>query len=61
MTVEEVINQVIDVFDHCGIPYMVAGSFASNVHGIPRSTYDADIVGEGALVRQSRGCHSHQA
>ncbi len=44
MTVEEVINLVIDAFDHCGIPYMVAGSFASNVHGIPRSTYDADIV-----------------
>ena len=27
-----------------GIPYMVAGSLASSVHGRPRTTHDADIV-----------------
>ena len=46
MTVELVIECVIKAFEHCGIPYMVAGSFASNIHGVPRATYDADIVVE---------------
>lgn len=27
-----------------GIPHMVAGSFASSLHGVPRSTQDVDIV-----------------
>lgn len=27
-----------------GIPYMLAGSFASTLHGRPRSTQDVDIV-----------------
>jgi hypothetical protein len=26
------------------IPYMVAGSFASTFHGVPRSTHDIDII-----------------
>jgi hypothetical protein len=35
---------VIDALLELGIPYMVAGSFASNLHGVPRMTQDADIV-----------------
>jgi hypothetical protein len=27
-----------------GIPYMVVGSFASSLHGVPRTTQDLDIV-----------------
>lgn len=30
--------------DQAGIPYMLAGSFASTLHGRPRSTQDVDIV-----------------
>jgi hypothetical protein len=30
--------------DAAGIPYMVAGSFASTYHGVPRSTQDIDII-----------------
>ena len=30
--------------DAAGVPYMVAGSFASTYHGVPRSTQDIDIV-----------------
>jgi hypothetical protein len=30
--------------DDCGIPYMITGSFASNVQGVPRATQDADII-----------------
>jgi hypothetical protein len=45
MTVEEdVLAGVIRLLDGLGIPYMVAGSMASSVHGRPRTTHDADIV-----------------
>jgi hypothetical protein len=30
--------------DEAGIPYMVAGSFATTFHGVPRSTHDIDII-----------------
>ncbi|MBK7154217.1 MAG: hypothetical protein IPH72_20965 [Sandaracinaceae bacterium] len=30
--------------DRAGVPYMLAGSFASTLHGRPRSTQDVDIV-----------------
>jgi len=45
------INDVLDVtlivaaaLDKLGISYLVGGSLASSLHGIPRSTHDADIV-----------------
>lgn len=37
---------VIDALEAAGIPYMVVGSLASNFHGIPRSTRDADFVAD---------------
>lgn len=36
--------EVIERLDQLGVPYMVVGSLSSNVHGIPRSTHDADFV-----------------
>lgn len=36
--------QVADALFASGIPYLLTGSFASNYHGIPRSTKDADFV-----------------
>lgn len=41
---ESLTLQVVDAVTAAGIPYMLVGSFASNVHGIPRSTKDADFV-----------------
>ena len=41
-------------FEAVGVPYMIVGSLASNFHGVPRSTRDADFVvdmGSGALER----------
>jgi hypothetical protein len=40
------------ILDKLGIPYLVGGSLASSVHGIPRSTQDIDILVElpGSLV-----------
>jgi hypothetical protein len=30
--------------DDAGVPYMLAGSFASSAHGAPRATQDVDLV-----------------
>jgi hypothetical protein len=46
VTQEEVVGRVIDALENMGVIYMVAGSFASNFHGIPRMTQDADLVVE---------------
>lgn len=44
MTIEEVLKEVIERLEKCGIEYMITGSLASNLHGVPRATFDADIV-----------------
>jgi len=44
VTQEEVVARVVDALELTGLAYMVAGSFASSLHGIPRMTQDADIV-----------------
>lgn len=48
---------VVNVFDRLHIPYFIGGSMASALHGVARSTLDADMVAEihlaqaGALVK----------
>jgi hypothetical protein len=44
VTPDEAVVHVLEALDAAGISYMVVGSLASNIHGIPRSTRDADIV-----------------
>lgn len=44
MTQEEVVGLVVDALERLGVAYMVVGSFASNFHGVPRMTQDADLV-----------------
>lgn len=44
MTLEDALQLVLSKLDDCGISYMITGSFASNIHGVPRATQDADIV-----------------
>jgi hypothetical protein len=44
MTPEESLRIVLDLLEESGIFCMLTGSFASNIHGIPRTTQDADIV-----------------
>lgn len=46
MTADQAVVAVIDALDAARIPYMIVGSLASNFHGIPRSTRDADFVVE---------------
>jgi len=40
----EFVTRVVAALRKLGIPYMVVGSFSSNVYGKPRSTKDADVV-----------------
>lgn len=41
---ENITRAVIDVLETEGFPYMLVGSFSSNMYGIARSTKDADFV-----------------
>ena len=38
--------RVARVFDTLGLRYLIGGSLASSLHGIPRSSHDADLVAE---------------
>ncbi len=38
--------EVAEVLEELGVTYMVAGSLASSMHGIPRSTQDIDFVAD---------------
>ena len=44
MTLEEVTNTVLEALERQNIPYMIVGALASNLHGVSRATFDADIV-----------------
>ena len=44
MSVREVFRNVRAALEDADIRYMVTGSFASSVHGVPRATNDIDIV-----------------
>ena len=42
--VASILQRVATLLDTASIPFMVAGSFASSVHGKPRTTQDLDLV-----------------
>jgi hypothetical protein len=44
VTPDDAVVAVFAALDAAAIPYMIVGSLASNFHGIPRSTRDADFV-----------------
>ncbi|MFZ0808679.1 MAG: hypothetical protein WAN03_20965 [Candidatus Sulfotelmatobacter sp.] len=44
MSVADVFLQITGALTAAGIPYMLAGSFASTYYGAPRSTRDIDLV-----------------
>jgi hypothetical protein len=41
---EAPLGRIITALDAQGIPHMLAGSFASAHHGVPRTTHDIDLV-----------------
>lgn len=44
MSYTQVFQEIIAALDGAGIPYMVVGSFASNLYGTGRGTQDIDLV-----------------
>jgi len=38
------LRRLVDLLDKAGVPYMVAGSLGSSLHGRPRATNDIDLV-----------------
>jgi hypothetical protein len=44
MSYTQVFQEIINALDHSGIPYMIVGSFASNLYGTGRGTQDIDLV-----------------
>ncbi|AEH51732.1 hypothetical protein [Pseudothermotoga thermarum] len=44
MSIEEILKEVLEKLERNNIEYMITGSLASNIHGVPRTTFDADIV-----------------
>lgn len=40
----DILRRIVLLLDEAGIPHMIAGSFASTYHGIPRTTQDIDLV-----------------
>lgn len=44
MNTGELLQRLADRFARAEIDYMLVGSFASTLHGIPRTTHDIDIV-----------------
>jgi hypothetical protein len=44
-----VVAQVAQAFDALGVSYVVGGSLASSVYGIPRATQDVDLVADQLL------------
>ena len=49
MIPEEALETVLARLEEYDIPFMITGSFASNVHGLPRVTQDADVIIETDL------------
>jgi hypothetical protein len=38
------LQRIVQLLDAANVPFMVAGSFASAAHGMPRTTQDLDMV-----------------
>jgi hypothetical protein len=44
VSIGDLLSRLVAKLDAAAIPHMLAGSFASTYHGIPRTTQDVDIV-----------------
>jgi hypothetical protein len=42
----QIVRKVVDVLNALHAPYLIGGSLASSLHGIPRATLDADLVAD---------------
>ena len=44
MTAEQIVYHTVAALEATEVPYMIVGSFSSNLYGVARSTRDADFV-----------------
>ena len=44
MSAAALLATLVPLLDGAGVPYMITGSFASTLHGEPRTTHDLDVV-----------------
>ena len=42
----QITQLIAEIFKRLNIDYMITGSLASSLHGIPRATHDVDIVAD---------------
>ncbi len=40
----DLLGRIVAALDLAGIPHILVGSFASTLHGVPRTTHDIDLV-----------------
>jgi hypothetical protein len=48
------LRQLASALDAIGIPYLIGGSMASSVRGIPRATFDVDVVARISQLQVER-------
>lgn len=41
---QSLLERLVRLLDAANVPFMIAGSFASSAHGLPRTTHDLDVV-----------------
>jgi hypothetical protein len=54
----ELAIEVAHLFEQLGIPYYLAGSLASSIHGEPRATRDIDFVAEIGAAQVEPFCRA---
>lgn len=42
--ISDLLGRMVQLLETAEIPFMIAGSFASTTHGLPRTTQDLDLV-----------------
>lgn len=59
-TEDDTLKRVVDGFQRLRVDYMIVGSYASNVHGRPRDSYDADILADLRIEHVPSFCQEFQ-
>ncbi|GEM_PF-2518632 len=54
-SIESITIQVADALELQGVQYLLVEAFSSNIHGLPRSTKDADFVVQMSIKREYSG------
>ena len=53
---DDVLKRIASLLEAIGIPFMIAGSFATRAHGVERATQDLDIVIDPDLAQLEALC-----